>query len=554
MPPKPNFTAFVHEKNPPDGTRMNAPQGQHDFHDLYADPPPHPKSAAARQQSQESGQRYPPHKRQTRSAAQSRDPSQKRGAIYETDASDADRTSTAHSERHVFEEQQQQQRPIAQKHEEIPEHDFTEGPGDESDQSTDQLAGPSRRISTKETDGDPEVARQRARGFMQKSHMKGDSYPSTTSGAPSQMVTTKQPQPAVDRIPSHSNLAGLPPGDEQRQRLGGPSRAVLPQQASAQVQSQQHHQAREAPSARAPRTVPLTMQGGPIQNPAAAPMDVFEDVASTFTYAKRSQVHNDPSRPEKRPNGQTVQSPSATQQFQSAKTGGHQVLPTYAHGRSNGRVSAHPKALVDQQRPASPQVSPVQHDPNHLRHAYKPQNDIPQQEARAPSEAEYPGRDVNGFKVDQEDEVMGEELQFDYDHETLVSMKYEDVKAADFDVDPHAQPFHLPGDMSADTLHGKLASMRRFEPQAQAAFFASLPLSEWEEAGDWFMEQFGQTLAKYKHARQEKRKAAKQFEDEIARRHEAVSKKRKVTEDALMDMRQSGSQVLFGTPKGKKQR
>ncbi|KAF2774324.1 hypothetical protein EJ03DRAFT_370416 [Teratosphaeria nubilosa] len=505
MPPDGRLTQYVHKKNAADGTRPNAPSGQrHEgFNDLFMNNPSRPNSAAAVQQSQQSGQRHPRHNKQTRSAAQSRDPSQNRGAMYETDASDADKTSTAHSERRVSEQQQQQQHDVAQKHQEIPdEDDSADGSGDEFDRSEEQSADPSSRPSTNEITGHPDMHRQRVRVAFHKTQMKGDSYPSTTSGAPS-----------------------------------------------------------HAPSAIAPPIVP-TVQGGPIQNPAVAAFDLVDGISTEFRFGKPAPVQgkpalvqNAPSRPAKRPNGQAVQSAPAARQVESAANAGHQVPPNHAHGRSNGRASAQPKALVDRQRPVSPQVPLVQQDANHLRQTYKPQDDIQQEDARARSEAEYQRRDVNGFKTDQEDQAMGEEPDLDYDYDKLVFMKYENLRTADFDVDPRAQPFHVPDDLPAGTLHDKLASMHRFDPQTQAAFFATLHISEWEEAGDWFIEQFGQTLAKYKNARQEKRKAAKQFEDEIARRHEAVSKMRKVAEDALMDMRQSGNQVLLGTPKkGKKQR
>jgi hypothetical protein len=51
--------------------------------------------------------------------------------------------------------------------------------------------------------------------------------------------------------------------------------------------------------------------------------------------------------------------------------------------------------------------------------------------------------------------------------------------------------------------------------------------------------------------RREKRKAARAFEDEIEVRETAVSKKRALTNAAMIEMKTSGIAVLQGTP-GKK--
>ncbi|EME44064.1 hypothetical protein DOTSEDRAFT_71763 [Dothistroma septosporum NZE10] len=128
-------------------------------------------------------------------------------------------------------------------------------------------------------------------------------------------------------------------------------------------------------------------------------------------------------------------------------------------------------------------------------------------------------------------------------------MSYSFLKNEPFDIDPQAEDLQLPEFQQHQTLEAMLQAVSGLPSQFQHAFFTSLPVEQWEEAGDWFLEQFGEVLKKFKAARQDKRKAAREFEHEIEQRHEAVSKKRKLTEDALSEMKKTGSVVLQCTPR-----
>ena len=73
---------------------------------------------------------------------------------------------------------------------------------------------------------------------------------------------------------------------------------------------------------------------------------------------------------------------------------------------------------------------------------------------------------------------------------------------------------------------------------------------EWEEAGDWFLERFGDIVTKIKDARKERRKLATTFDDEIRDRHESVQGKKRSIEEALAEMGKNGKSFLqAGTPK-----
>jgi len=149
-----------------------------------------------------------------------------------------------------------------------------------------------------------------------------------------------------------------------------------------------------------------------------------------------------------------------------------------------------------------------------------------------------------------EPQVFREE-PLDYDLEELYNKDYASLKGEPFDHSPHAQPFLIPGLPDTAVLTDKLVRLNGAEPQTQANFFTSLNIDEWEEAGDWFLDRFGETIKRLKDVRREKRKAARAFEDEIEVRETAVSKKRVLTRAAMVEMKTSGSAVLQGTP-GKK--
>ena len=125
------------------------------------------------------------------------------------------------------------------------------------------------------------------------------------------------------------------------------------------------------------------------------------------------------------------------------------------------------------------------------------------------------------------------------------------MKGEPFDHSPHAQPFIVPGLPNTTALTDKLVQLNGAEAQTQSHFFASLNIVEWEEAGDWFLDRFGDTIKRLKDVRREKRKAARAFEDEIEVRETAVNKKRTLTNAAMVEMKTSGAAVLQGTP-GKK--
>lgn len=138
----------------------------------------------------------------------------------------------------------------------------------------------------------------------------------------------------------------------------------------------------------------------------------------------------------------------------------------------------------------------------------------------------------------------------DYELSELCKMSYDELKLQSLDYNPRAPPPVIPEDMMQASLSERLEFVQHhLEAHDQRKFFDSLPIKEWEEAGNWFADQFGDIIKKMADARRKKRKVAIEFEQEIEMRHKHVAKRQQIVEDAMKKMRASGQGLLPKTPK-----
>jgi hypothetical protein len=141
----------------------------------------------------------------------------------------------------------------------------------------------------------------------------------------------------------------------------------------------------------------------------------------------------------------------------------------------------------------------------------------------------------------------------DYDRETLLTMRYEDLKNEGFDLDPRAEPSVLTEEVLQKPLVERLEYVQQnLDVGEQSHFFSSLPTSEWEDAGDWFLDQFQSIIQRTKQARQSKRKLAQEFEDEVEKRHKHVSKKQHQVQEAMAKMKAQGEGLVPRSPRPSK--
>lgn len=148
---------------------------------------------------------------------------------------------------------------------------------------------------------------------------------------------------------------------------------------------------------------------------------------------------------------------------------------------------------------------------------------------------------------DIKERKRGREL--DYSLDQLAGMKFQQLNEEAFHDDPHGPVAVLPPDLAGKTLMDKLNYLVGLENEdakssQQVAFLSSLPIEEYEECGDLIVERFSDMVKKFKGVRRERRKAAKEFEEEIAKREECVCGKIKAFEDDLDRLKRSGADVV----------
>ncbi|KAM4056679.1 extracellular mutant protein 11 domain-containing protein [Hirsutella rhossiliensis] len=131
----------------------------------------------------------------------------------------------------------------------------------------------------------------------------------------------------------------------------------------------------------------------------------------------------------------------------------------------------------------------------------------------------------------------------DYDDRMLSSMSFSDLTDEPFDLDPGKATAQGGQDASAK-LPLKLEQYRQQGEKEQQHMFAAMALDDWEAAGDWFVDQFSGIMTQLRDARRSKRRMVQGFEDEAARREEAVRLRSETIDRKLAKMRQDGQRVV----------
>ncbi|KAF1834057.1 hypothetical protein BDW02DRAFT_353543 [Decorospora gaudefroyi] len=350
---------------------------------------------------------------------------------------------------------------------------------------------------------------------LQLGTVDGDSYPTTTNGEPSEWGGTQEPpsqhyddrgpvspSPQRQHIDSQSArpFAPQPPQQQQKPNIPAPTHSMQLFQQSATIRGQQRSSA------------PLGQLGEQNfqHNIAALPSSQLP----TYSQANPNVTPALPLHSSTRPNSHGLASkPSQAVQRQSVGASRVQFQPI---NRKLAEPPAHSK------HPSSARSRP---EPMAQQHSVEP---APEEEVEA---APYG----------------------DYDHDTLLGMKYKDLKNEDFDTDPHARPRVLAEEDLRKPLVERLELVQKtLVVDQQSDFFRSLPTTEWEDAGDWFLDKFQSIIRRTKEARQSKRKLAREFEDEVEKRHKHVSKKQCQVEQAMDKMKAQGEGLVPRSPRPSK--
>lgn len=370
-------------------------------------------------------------------------------------------------------------------------------------------------------------------------HMTGDSYPATTSGRPSVADAGDMHDRNRAQAPAHQPPVLMP-------TRGGPgSRNVNVYGANQNMPVAPF----AAPTAHQPNLLTAAATGFQFGRGPNSKPEVGRPPPQSATVSQQpAPQHFQP--PQNRPSTRTVQQPAV----KSNAASGHPtqvsgsiapvVVPQHEVGPPHSRAAQRQNSPQTVQPPARLQTA---HAARPTSQVYKGRSDGFQPNYAPTSDGAYAqGMLESHFHSEQ---PLPEDDPLDYDPETLLAMKYDHLRKMSIDIDPKAREFADSGVQQATTLPDKLRVVQKLPKERQNDFFKSLDLEQWEDAGDWFLQRFSDLASRFKDARKEKRKAAQAFEEEMEERHLAVSKKMDITQDALKDMRHSGGQVLQGTPK-----
>lgn len=139
----------------------------------------------------------------------------------------------------------------------------------------------------------------------------------------------------------------------------------------------------------------------------------------------------------------------------------------------------------------------------------------------------------------------------DYTSRQLSDMPFDRLSSESFDNDPRPRQGNFPEGFTNAPLSQKLQyahDLKHNEEQClqRRAIFSSMTINQYEECGDLLIERFGDIVTRYRQARQQKRKVAKEFEDEVARREERVRQKREGVNGDLRRLKRAGEDVVRG--------
>jgi len=398
--------------------------------------------------------------------------------------------------------------------------DYDEDPDADQDLPEDPMAERFSRMHAEAigANGSPSIA---------QTHIKGDSYPPTSAGVPS--VTDHRDR---SEVRASGGLQNLPTHAANRSIYG--ARAQKPHLQPTTTR----HQPPAAPHVQeqAPATTNQSQNTRPLESEPPS------DYGFSFAQApvkKEVGVHT--SRAQKQP----MNPKPLTAEVKADSRHPRREPATKASAQEHLTADDHLGSAAErhaQRHERQPRVAEVQSYHNH--------HGVSAEQALMSDQG--PASDVltEQDPAEQLEQQVNDE-PLDYGLEELYSKDYASLKGESFDHSPNVVPFVVTGLPDSAALIEKLMHLNGAEPPTQAAFFASLNIDEWEEAGDWFLDRFGETIKRLKDIRREKRKAAHAFEDEIEVREQAVNKKRTLTQAAMIEMKASGAAVLQGTP-GKK--
>ncbi|MCJ1401626.1 hypothetical protein MMC11_004843 [Xylographa trunciseda] len=234
---------------------------------------------------------------------------------------------------------------------------------------------------------------------------------------------------------------------------------------------------------------------------------------------------------------------------------------------SNGIVYHHAAAGVEEKQLRKAQKNP--HRPPKSRNIrtlvhYAPGEELNENSSFslsdhiAPDDVLLPRKDlmVNQFPQQPDVRSVGGQkrtMSLDYTEDELSKMSYEQLRTESFDSSPEDSVHMFPEEIRSGPLIKQFEYIKdrkdlTGEQQSRMlhSFFSSLTLDQYEECGDLVLEVFSNILAKFKNTRQEKRKVARKYEEEVSQREETVSGGSLRVDNEMRRIRQAGNDLING--------
>ena len=140
----------------------------------------------------------------------------------------------------------------------------------------------------------------------------------------------------------------------------------------------------------------------------------------------------------------------------------------------------------------------------------------------------------------------------DYSPDQLSSMTFQQLNNETFSLASNA-PWTSPVQgLSSGTLAEKMEYVLEKLKDDDAkliqrrAFFSSLPIEQYEECANLMIRRFSDIISKFTEARQQRRRFAKDFEEEVARREDCVRGKTSAVNKDLGRLKRGGEEVVRG--------
>ena len=140
----------------------------------------------------------------------------------------------------------------------------------------------------------------------------------------------------------------------------------------------------------------------------------------------------------------------------------------------------------------------------------------------------------------------------DYSPDQISSMTFDQLCNEPFDVASDTDRPSLPQDVSSGTLAAKMDYVfERFKDDKakfiqRRAFFSSLSIEQYEECAKLMIGRFSAIISKLTDARQHRRRVAKDFEEEVAKREGCIRGKTAMVSKNLGRLKRGGEEVVRG--------